>query len=66
MNFMNEDGKKVAIRINDIKDSIINTDIVTVMDALIDQNIFTSTGGDLKTKGSAQIIDKTVQDIAVK
>lgn len=36
------------------------------MDVIIEKNIFASSGGDLKSKDSAQLIDKTTSDFEVK
>ena len=36
------------------------------MDVIIEKNIFTSTGGDLKTKDSARLDDKNSTEMKVK
>ncbi|KZL94066.1 DUF2922 domain-containing protein [Clostridium magnum] len=66
MNFLNEGGKKTSIRVNNIKDTVTEAEVKAAMDVVIAKNIFTSTGGDLKTKDSAELVDKTSTEFAVK
>ncbi|GLC30806.1 DUF2922 domain-containing protein [Clostridium omnivorum] len=66
MSFMNEQGKKVSIRVDGVKDGVTQAEISAAMDAIIAKNIFETAGGDLKIKDSAQIVEKTVEKIAVK
>lgn len=66
MNFLNEAGKKIAIRVANVKDNVTEAEVSSAMDAIIAKNIFTSTGGDLKTKDSAEIVDKNTTELAVK
>ena len=66
MGFLNEEGKKVSIRVNGVKDTLTQSEISPVMDTIISNNIFQSTGGDLKVKDYADMVDKTVEHIVVK
>lgn len=66
MNFMNEVGKKVSVRLDGIRDNLTQEDISPVMDLIISANLFQSTGGDLKVKDSAQIVSKDVTSVTVK
>lgn len=66
MSFMNEQGKKVSIKVDGVKDGVTQAEISSVMDTIMAKNIFETTGGDLKIKDSAQIVEKTVEKIAVK
>ena len=66
LGFLNEEGKKVSVKVNGIKDTLTQLEISTVMDAIILENIFQSSGGDLKVKDYADIIDRTVDHIAVR
>jgi hypothetical protein len=66
MNFLNEQGKKTAVRINNVKDSLSDAEVAAAMDVIIAKNIFESTGGDLKIKDSASIVDTTTTDLTVK
>ncbi|MBI6872722.1 DUF2922 domain-containing protein [Clostridium aciditolerans] len=66
MNFLNEEGKKTSIRVNNVKEGVTEAEVKDAMDVIIAKNIFASSGGDLKTKDSAQLIDKTTSDFEVK
>jgi hypothetical protein len=66
MNFLNESGKKVSISLNSVKDSVTEIEVAAAMEVMISAKIFNTTGGDLVTKDSAQIIDKNTQTLAVK
>jgi hypothetical protein len=66
MSFMNEEGKKVSIRLDGIKEDITGDAVGLVMDTIISKNIFQTTGGDLKVKDSAQIVSRDVQALEVK
>lgn len=66
MNFLNESGKKTAIRVNNVKEDITEAEVKAAMDVILAKNIFITTGGELKVKDSAQIDDKNSTELAVK
>ena len=66
MNFLNEGGQKVAVRVNNVKENLTEAEVGTAMDVIINKNIFSSTGGDLKYKDSAEIVDKSSTELTVK
>ena len=66
MNFLNAQGKKTAVRVNNVKDSLTDAEVTAAMDVIIANNIFESTGGDLKMKDSASIVDTTTTELTVK
>ncbi|WP_411678867.1 DUF2922 domain-containing protein [Clostridium thailandense] len=66
MNFLNETGKKVGVRVNNVKEDITEEEVKAAMDVIVDKNIFTSTGGDLKSKDSAELTDKSSTELSVK
>lgn len=66
MNFLNAQGKKTAVRVNNVKDSLTDAEVMAAMDVIIAKNIFESTGGDLKMKDSASIVDTTTTELAVQ
>ena len=66
MSFLNESGKKVSISLNSVKDTVTEKEVSAAMDVMLSKQIFTTTGGALKTKDSAQIIDKNTQALVVK
>ena len=66
MNFLNESGKKTAIRVNNVKEDVTDAEVKAAMDVILAKNIFATIGGDLKVKDSAQIDDKNSTDLSVK
>jgi hypothetical protein len=66
MTFLNEKGAKANITLPGIKEGLTAAEVSTAMDAVIAKNIFSSTGGDLKTKNSAQITERNVTDLDIK
>lgn len=66
MNFLNAQGKKTAVRVNNVKDLLTYAETTAAMDVIIAQNIFKSTGGDLKMKDSASIVDTTTTELVVQ
>ncbi len=66
MSFLNEDGKKCSITLNNVKEDVTDAEVKAAMDVLIAKNIFTSKGGDLKTKDSAHIVERTSSSLTVK
>lgn len=66
MVFQNQMGKNVSISIGDVKDTITADEIKTLMQLIIARNIFESTGGDLTTIMSADIVTRDVQEMSVR
>jgi hypothetical protein len=66
MVFLNNAGKNVSINITGIKDNVTAAEIKTVMDLIITKNILNSTGGDLKSSMSANIVSKEVEALVVR
>ena len=66
MSFLNETGKKVSISLNSVKAAVTGAEVSAAMDVMILNKVFNITGGDLLTKDSAQVIDKTTQELVVK
>jgi Protein of unknown function (DUF2922). len=40
MNFLNESGKKTAIRVNNVKEDITEAEVSAAMDVILAKNIF--------------------------
>jgi hypothetical protein len=66
MVFLNNSGKSVSLNISGVKDDVTPVEIKTVMELIIAKNIFDSTGGDLKTIMSANVVSRDVQEITVR
>ena len=66
MVFQNQTGKNVSISVGEVKDAITSEEIKTLMQLIVAKNIFESTGGDLTTIMSADIVTRDVQEMAVR
>lgn len=61
--FKNTAGGKFGFAIKDVKEEVLDTDISTAMDLIIENDIFISKGGKLLTKDSAEIVTKEITEI---
>ncbi|MBL4936832.1 DUF2922 domain-containing protein [Clostridium sp. YIM B02515] len=66
MTFLNEEGARANIILPGVNDNISQQEVSVVMDTIIAGNIFSSTGGDLIAKHSAQITERNVTDLSVR
>ena len=60
MTFVNTAGDKVSISIPGVKPTITQTEASTLMDTIIAKDVFTSKGGSLTAKYSAQLTERAV------
>ena len=65
LKFTNEDGKMVTYSLENPIEPVDPAAINAAMDVIINENAFTSTGGDLVEKHSARIVENTVEDIEI-
>lgn len=63
MKFKNLAGGKFSFDIKDVKEEVLDEDISTAMDSIIESDIFISKGGKLAAKDSAEIVTKQVTEI---
>jgi ABC-type uncharacterized transport system permease subunit len=66
MSFLNAEGVKSNITVANIKDDLTEVVVSAAMDVIIAKNILSTTGGDLKFKDSAQIVNRAATDLVVK
>lgn len=66
MTFLNEMGSKSSISISGVRDNLTEAEVSAAMDVIIAQNIFSTSGGDLKTKNSAQITVRNNSELVVR
>ena len=66
MNFLNEAGKKTSVRVNNVRENVTEAEVSAAMDVIVAKNIFSTTGGDLKYKDSAELTDKSSTELSVK
>ncbi|WP_067730630.1 DUF2922 domain-containing protein [Oceanobacillus damuensis] len=63
LKFENQDGKIVTYSLDQPVEPVNPATVNAAMDEIIAQNAFTSTGGDLVTKKSARLVERTVEEI---
>jgi hypothetical protein len=66
MTFLNEMGSRASITLPGIRDDVTELEVIAVMDSIIAKNIFSTSGGNLVTKHSAQITERTVTALEVR
>jgi hypothetical protein len=66
MTFLNREGARTSLTVPAVKDDITEAEVSTAMDAVIVKNVFYSSGGDLITKHSAQIVERNVTELSVR
>ena len=65
MNFITNKGKKMNVKVKDIKTDIEEDTVAEVMNAIIDKNVFLSAAGKPVEIDSAQVVETTVTDLEV-
>ncbi len=63
LKFENEEGKTVTISLDAPVEPVDPAAVNTAMDAVIAQNAFFSSGGDLVGKKSARVVERNVTEI---
>lgn len=66
MSFLNAEGKKTSITINNVKEDVTDAEIKTAMETIIAKNIFAVKDAELKSVDSAHLTDKTSKSVQVK
>ena len=60
MTFNTTGGKKASISISGVKSDITEAQAVTLMDAILSKNVFTTNSGDFASKESAKLTERKV------
>ncbi|GGJ98715.1 potassium channel protein [Lentibacillus kapialis] len=63
LKFLNEDGKTVTYSVEKPVEPADPAAIKAAMEEIINQNAFTSSGGDVVSIKEARIVDRTVEEI---
>jgi hypothetical protein len=63
MIFQNTNGGRASLSVQDPNDDLMENDVRTAMETIIDKNIFTTSGGDLARIMGARIVTTEVADI---
>src|SRR5699024_8253091 len=65
LQFFNEDGKTVTYTLEKPIEPVDPEDVNSAMDEIIEQNAFTSSGGDIVEKKGARLVEHIVSEIEV-
>ena len=65
LKFNDADGGSFNFAIKDVKEVVEDVVISAAMDSIITNNIFVSKGGELVSKGEAQIVVKETTDVVL-
>lgn len=65
MVFLTAGSKKTTFAVTDVDSSVTPEQINSLMDTIINENIFTTSSGDLVSKSSASIVAKTVTEVTI-
>lgn len=65
MEFLTAGSKKVTFTVSGVKETLTDAEANTLMDAIIAQNIFSTTSGDLVKKSAANIVSKQSKDVKI-
>lgn len=63
MKFKSATGGSFTFAIKDAKEEILDEDISTAMDTIIESDVFSAKGASLESKDSAEIVTKEVTEI---
>ncbi|ART77245.1 DUF2922 domain-containing protein [Sutcliffiella horikoshii] len=63
--FLNEEGTKVKVSVDDPRSDLTQVEIEEAMDTIIAANVFTSKGGSFITKDSARIVERNVTEYEI-
>ena len=66
MSFANELDKRFTVTVKDIKENVEESTINSIMEYIIENDVFMTSGGSLVSKVSANIISKEVTNFEVK
>lgn len=65
MKFVTTNDDITTLTINEVREDITDIEVNFLMDEIITQNVFYSTGGSLVKKKGAKIIDVTESEVAI-
>ncbi|NWO14448.1 DUF2922 domain-containing protein [Virgibacillus sp.] len=66
LKFTNQDGKTVNYTIDQPVEPVDTATVNAAMDEILQQNAFTSSGGDLVAKKSARIVERIVEEVEMQ
>lgn len=64
--FLNEAGGSVTVGIDDPIEPVVSADVSAAMDVIIENNVLTSSNGDIVQKRGARVVERTVAIIDIE
>lgn len=64
MIFSNLEGRNTTISVPDPDPALTAAEVEAVMDSIVSGNIFSTTGGDITAKVRAQVVSRSVTELA--
>ena len=65
LKFRTEEGRLSTVSLDDPKEPVDPIAVKQAMQVIIDQDVFTSSGGSYVSMDSAQVVDRTVEEISL-
>ena len=65
LKFRKEEGRLSTVSLDDPKEPVDPIAVKQAMQVIIDQDVFTSSGGSYVSMDSAQVVDRTVEEISL-
>ena len=65
MSFKDIAGKKHSISIRDIKEDVLDVDVLAIMNNIIDKKVIKTDYGDLVERTSAEVVTKEVDKLMI-
>ena len=66
LQFRNEGGGTLTIGIDDPIEPVVGADVAAAMDVIIENNVLTSSNGDIVEKHGARVVERTVDIIDIE
>jgi hypothetical protein len=66
MTFLNQEGTRANITLPEVRVDLTELEVSAAMDSIVSANIFSSSGGDLVAKHSAQITERNITSLTVR
>ena len=66
MTFINTEGKKVNLRVNNVRSDIQAAEVAAAMDEIVSGNLFITSGGNIVSKEAAEVVVTDTTELDVK
>jgi len=66
MTFINTEGKKVNLRVNNVRSDIQAAEVAAAMDEIVSGNLFITSGGNIVSKEAAEVVVTDTTELEIK